>query len=225
VNRDSAASFRLASELRVAEYNSVRTEWLASRDAQQHTLQWTFAALAVLLAATLSLHARAEQPFLYVALVGVEVAIATFSQAIWFGEVMRMERAALYLRGLEEVVSELAPEDGFPPLMWERWRGDPKNREKSSWVAKAAPLILGCLALYGLLALAGLFILVAASLDHHIPHRDRTFAIVIAAMAGALYTGAAAFICLQAWTIKGTSDKAVELDMFKTEAGEIESKS
>ncbi len=213
----------MVSELRVAEYNSVRAEWLASREAQQHTLQWTLAALAVLLAGTLSLRTRSEQPFLYVALVGVEVAIATFSQAIWFGEVMRMERAALYLRGLEEALSELTPNEGLPPLMWERWRGDPKNREKSLWVAKAAPLIVGCFALYGLLAVAGLVILVVAALDHHIPHSDRIVAIVVAVVAGALYGGVTAYICRQAWDIRGVSDKPVELKIFKDEAEEIKS--
>jgi hypothetical protein len=222
---DSAERMRLVSELRVAEYNSVRAEWLASRDAQQQTLQWTLAALAVLLAGTLSLRARAEQPFVYVALLGVEVAIATFSQAIWFGEVMRMERAALYLRGLEQVTSEMTPTGGFPPLMWERWRGDPKNREKSLWVAKAAPLVIGCFALYGLLAIAGLLILVATALDHHIPHGDHTFAIVAGATASALYSGVTSYICLQALLIKDTSDKPVNLHMFKAEAMEIESKS
>jgi hypothetical protein len=220
---DGAERSRLVSELRVAEYNSVRTEWLASRDAQQHTLQWTLAALAVLLAGTLSLHARAEQPFLYVALVAVEVAIATFSQAIWFGEVMRMERAALYLRGLEGVARELTPEGEFPPLMWERWRGDPKNREKSLWIAKATPLIVGCFALYGLLAVAGLCILVAAALDPHIRRGDHTFAIVAAATAAALYSWVTAYICLQAWLIKGMSDAPVDLEKIKTEAKEIES--
>jgi hypothetical protein len=136
-----------------------------------------------------------------------------------------MERAALYLRGLEEVASELAPTGGFPPLMWERWRGDPENRMKSLWVAKAAPLIIGCFALYGLLAIAGLLILVATTLDRHIPPGDHIFAIVVGATASALYSGVTSYICLQALLIKDTSDKPVNLEMFKAEAMEIESKS
>lgn len=84
----------IVRELRLAEYNTVRTEWLASRDAQQSTLQWTLAALSVLLAAAVGTSLRTDQPFVYVGLAGVIIAAATFSQAIWFGEVMRMERAA-----------------------------------------------------------------------------------------------------------------------------------
>jgi hypothetical protein len=56
-------------------------------------------------ATIVSLKVRTAQPYLYVALAGVSVAVATCSQAIWFGEVMRMERSALYLRGLEQALS------------------------------------------------------------------------------------------------------------------------
>ena len=152
VNREGTS--RLEGELRVAEYSSVRTEWLASRDAQQHTFQWTLAALAVLLAGAISSNAREKQPYLFVALIGVEIAISTLSQAIWFGEVMRMERAALYLRGLEKALVEgFRGDKGFPPLMWESWRGHyPKDRSESLWISKAVPLILASFALYGLMS-------------------------------------------------------------------------
>jgi hypothetical protein len=77
---------RLAAELRVAEYRSVRDEWMSSRDAHQHTLQWTLAAIAVLFAGILTSKIRYRQPELYVGLVGAAGLIATFSQAIWFGD-------------------------------------------------------------------------------------------------------------------------------------------
>jgi hypothetical protein len=227
----------LAAQLRVAEYTSVRTEWLESRNAQQQTLQWTLAALAVLLAGVVSSNARTAQPYLYIALAGVAVAIATFSQAIWFGEVMRMERAAMYLRGLEQALSRALPVEGdFPPLMWERWRGyykevpepTPQQREAGEkptpplWVGKAVPLILAAFALYGLLAVAGVAVLVVAALEPHTSSGHRTAAIATASVAGVLYLAVTAYIAAEAWDIKRGSDKPVDLEKFAAEAAEIE---
>lgn len=217
------------AEFRLAEYNTVRTEWLASRDAQQSTLQWTLAALSVLLAATVGTSLRAGQPVVYIGLAGVIVAASTFSQAIWFGEVMRMERAALYLRGFELALSDqLTDASSLPPLLWERWRGyvkrhhDPDSGPAPLWVAKAAPSIIGSFALYGLISVAGLAILVVAAADTTIPHHDRMFAIVMVIVAAALYFGATAYLGKEALRIKFVSDKPVLLETFVEEAKNIE---
>jgi hypothetical protein len=235
---DEAGARRvLAAQLRIAEYTSVRTEWLESRNAQQQTLQWTLAALAVLLAGVVSSNVRTSQPYLYIALAGVAVAIATFSQAIWFGEAMRMERAAMYLRGLEQALSRMLPTDGeFPPLMWERWRGyykknpvpTPAQREAGErptpplWVGKAVPLIIATFALYGLFAIAGVAVLVVDALEPHASTGHRTAAIITASIAGVLYLAVSGRIATVAWNIKRDSDKPVDLERFSAEAREIE---
>lgn len=220
----------IVAGFRLAEYNTVRTEWLASRDAQQSTLQWTLAALSVLLAATVGTSLRTGQPVVYIGLAGVIVAAATFSQAIWFGEVMRMERAALYLRGFELALSdEFTDASSLPPLLWERWRGyvkkthDPDSGPAPLWVAKAAPSIIGSFALYGLISVAGLAILVVAAADTTIPHHDRIFAIVMVIVAAVLYFGATAYLGREALRIKDVSDKPALLDTFVAEATNIES--
>ncbi len=213
----------IGHELRAAEYTSVRTEWLLSRDAQQHTLQWTLAALAVILAGLLSSGVRKGQPFVFVAIAGLAVAIATFSQAIWFGEVMRMERAALFLRGLERAVSRgPVPAEGIPPLIWERWRGYRTKVRDPLWVSKAAPSIIASFALYGLMAVAGIVLLGYAAADHKLPDGDRSFALAIAITGGLLYLATTAYLGWEAWRIKGVSDKAPALDKFMEEAVRLE---
>ena len=182
----------------------------------------------MLLAAAVGTSLRTDQPLIYVGLAGVIVAAATFSQAIWFGEVMRMERAALYLRGFELVLSEEFKDiEAIPPLLWERWRGyvkedDPDEADPPLWVAKAAPSIIGSFALYGLIAVAGLAILCAAAADKQIPHHDQIFAIAVAVAAAVLYFGATDYLRREAYKIKEVSDKPVSLEKFVTEAREIE---
>jgi hypothetical protein len=191
----------------------------------------------VLLAAALGTSLRADQPFVYVGFAGVIVAAATCSQAIWFGEVMRMERAALYLRGLEVALSEEFRDASLlPPLLWERWRGYVKaaaarhddgdhNASEDAeplWVAKAAPSIIGSFALYGLISVTGLAILGVATADTKLPHDDRVFAGGVIAAAALLYLGVTVYLGKEALRIKAVSDKPVSLRKFVDEAERIE---
>jgi hypothetical protein len=195
--------------MRVAEYKSVREEWLASRDAQQHTLQWTLAALAVLFAGILSSELRQDHPELYVGLVFAAGLVAISSHAIWFGEVMRMERAALFLRGLEAAVSKLTQDQGeVPPLSWETWRGSPAKEDGDPWVAPAAVLILACFCLYLVLTAAAFLILILAASDAEIPGKYQDFAAVAASVVGLVYFVAVGYmvkVALQTWKRKGSA--------------------
>lgn len=191
--------------LRLAEYESVRQEWLASRDVQQHTLQWTFAASAILLAGILNSDARSEEPFLYVALAAATAALSIFSQAVWFGEVVRMERAALFVRGLEASFAELGGEaDGRAPLTWETWRSNPPADRASPWIPPARTSIVGGFALFLLLTLAAVVILVSVVFDSGVPSGDRIVAGAFAGLALLLYVVANYEMCSKALDIYET---------------------
>lgn len=189
----------LADRLRLAEYESVRQEWLASRDVQQHTLQWTFAASAILLAGILNSDARGEEPFLYVALAAATAALSIFSQAVWFGEVVRMERAALFVRGLEASFAQLVKEpDERAPLTWETWRSNPPPDRTSPWIPPARTSIVGGFALFLLLTLAAVVILVSVVFDSGMPSGDRIAAGTFALLAVVLYAVANFEMCSKA---------------------------
>lgn len=193
---------QLADQLRLAEYQSVRQEWLASRDVQQHTLQWTFAASAILLAGILNSDARSEEPFLYVALAAATAALSIFAQAVWFGEVVRMERAALFVRGLEASFAQLDPAGSDrAPLTWETWRSNPPSDRESPWIPPARTSIVGGFALYTLLALAAVVILFSVVFDGGIPPGDRIFAGILAITAMILFGIANFEMCTKAWYI------------------------
>jgi hypothetical protein len=176
----------------------------------------------VLLAGILNSHARTEQPFIYVALAGTAVALAICSQGIWFGEVMRMERASLYLRGLETALRSIPRPNGtLPPLMWETWRGVPamgKSKPDSPWISKAAISIVASIALYGLLSVAALIVLFTASGDTQIPTDDRHFAIVAASVGTAVYLFATIYMCVQAVKIRGVSSLDADFEPFFSKA-------
>jgi hypothetical protein len=189
----------LADRLRLAEYESVRQEWLASRDVQQHTLQWTFAASAILLAGILNSDARSDEPFLYIALAAATAALSIFSQAVWFGEVVRMERAALFVRGLEASFAQLAEGTGErAPLTWETWRSNPPSDRTSPWIPPARTSIIGGFALFLLLALAAVVILLTVVFDSGMPSGDRIVAGIFALLAIALYAVANFEMCSKA---------------------------
>lgn len=201
-NPEAHETQRFADQLRIAEYESVRQEWLASRDVQQHTLQWTFAASAVLLAGILSSDARSEEPFLYIALAAATAALSIFSQAVWFGEVVRMERAALFLRGLEASVADLVGETGTrAPLTWETWRSNPPPDRTSPWIPPARTSIVGGFALFLLLSLAAVVILLTVVFDNGMPSGDRIMAGGFALLAIVLYVVANLEMCSQALDI------------------------
>jgi len=157
------------TDLLLAEYQTVRQEWLDARQAQQQALQWTLGAFAVIFAAALNAHLRGSEPFLYL-LAAVVISLGTVaSQFIWFGEVTRMERASLFLRGRErELHSALDAEAvkavgiyGLSPWLWETWRANRPTDKKTPWVQKSVQAIAGPV-LYGLTFLTGITMLVDA---------------------------------------------------------------
>jgi hypothetical protein len=201
--------------LQVAEYGTVRAEWLSSRDAQQHTLQWTLAAIAVLIAGILNSDARTHHQLLYVLLSAAVVAIAACSHAIWFGEVLRMERAALFLRGVERRLARryAAEQPARPaPLIWETWRGVNVRGRTDAWVPKASASILAGFGLYCLLALAGIIILVDASTDRQIAAAHQHIALVLAIVTGSIYLAVLLYMCLVALKVRKLSSRAANLD-------------
>lgn len=215
---------RLATDLRVAEYKSVRDEWLASRDAQQHTLQWTLAALAVLFAGILSSKIRQHHPELYVGLAFAAGLIAISSYAIWFGEVMRMERAALFLRGLEVVVSKLTQGHGkVPPLSWETWRGSRPMKDGDPWMKPAAVLILACFCLYLVLTAAAFLILIVAAGEADIPGKYQHVAGAAAVAVGLLYLIAVGYTGRVALKTFGWKGSAPDLALPHRDSPEVHS--
>jgi len=200
VNLDAAIKFVLA------EYGTVRDEWRDSRTAQQQTFAWTLAGVAVVIAATFNASVRSEQPFLYV-LAGVIVAtygLASFG--IWFGEVSRMERAALYLRGLERDVGKLDVRvGGREPLVFERFRASRPSSD-SPWVPKSSSLVVGALCIYGALPLLGLTILVdAAAVSNASTAGIRTLAWVLVVPVAVIYLTGMTYFAVAAWSVYKTS--------------------
>lgn len=211
---DADGSRQFEESLRLAEYKSVRDEWLASRDAQQHTLQWTFAASAVLLAGILASDARTDEPFLYIAVAGAAAAISIFSQAVWFGEVVRMERAALFLRGLEASFRQLPKGIADrPPLTWETWRGNRPLDPNAPWISPASSSILGSFALFGLLAIAAVVILFSVAFDGQIACGDRVLSAVFGSLAIFIYAAVNYNMCSKAlyiYKIRGSASEFEE---------------
>jgi hypothetical protein len=150
----------------------VRGEWLEARDAQQQSMQWTFAAIAVILAGIFSKDLRNTDPFVYVFATAIVGFASSMSQAIWFGEALRMERAALYLRGREhELKLWLKSSSGEPqpqpsPLAWETFRGAKPQDEAAPWVPKSKVSIMAAVSLYGIMWLAGTGLLAETTLFH-----------------------------------------------------------
>lgn len=106
----------------------MREETTLAMTAQQHILQWSLAGLSALFAGGLVyLNGYASDPsavHLTICLLNFGVTIpgiAFCSQLAWWGEVLRMERSGIHLRGMEKYLdkhlSASSPfDDGLPPL-------------------------------------------------------------------------------------------------------------
>ncbi len=200
-------------QARIAEYNTVRAEWMSSRDAQQATLQWTFAALAILFAGILNSQVSAKHPTLFIGLSALAAFAATCSQAVWFGEVVRMERAAHYLRGVEAGLKG-------GTMMWERWRAYPvpeRSITKPFRFPKAAFSVLGGVSLYGLLSLGGIGLLGYATQQPYSGAND-TFAWAAATATTAFYLGVTGVIASLMYRISSLSKNPAPLEAFPAEA-------
>ncbi|MGR6320033.1 hypothetical protein Q2K19_25705 [Micromonospora soli] len=150
-----------------AEYETVRAESAQARQAQQSILQWSLATIGVTLTAGILLinsmaaldPAQHRSRFLYavfIFLYGLALPVGSWLSCLaWFGELIRMERAGRYLRGLEVVVHALllkeAPEGHErsylrAPLRWETYIASENMR--GIGVAKQRVGYLGSLGLY-----------------------------------------------------------------------------
>lgn len=121
-------------QLALAEYQSLREESAQAREAQQSILEWSIGAIGVVFAAALATDAGASPGLVRSMVLGIVlpslIAGATFT---WMGEMMRMERAAYYLRGREPafwvteedgshtVDPDLVDEPDIRPLLWENF--------------------------------------------------------------------------------------------------------
>jgi hypothetical protein len=172
-------------DLVLAEYQSVRQEWLESRSAQQQTFTWTLAAISIIVSAIItSADLRPDRPFLYAVAASLVVIAALSGQAIWFGEISRMERAALYLRRLERELDEAGIRIGQrPALQFERFRGR-QGPSGEPWVPKSASLVVGTFAMYCATSLLGIIML--ADVAHYTPHVKPSLSVLAAIDAGVL---------------------------------------
>jgi hypothetical protein len=124
--------------LLAAEYASLRDESAQARQAQQSVLQWSLGAASVLLAGAVAFTSK-ESPassatavFLLIYGFGMP-AFAAAAFMAWFGELIRMERAGMFLRARERQLWPVrAPADPgsyvtegdawqHPIMMWENW--------------------------------------------------------------------------------------------------------
>jgi hypothetical protein len=208
------------AELFVAEYQSVRDEWLQARAAQQQVLAWTSGPLVLLVAALVHSNTRLHQPLLYLIGASLLTAASLASAFIWFGDVMRMERASLFLRGRERLVwladgpSEINTGFAPSPLLWETWRAVP--RVTSHWTPKAAPSLVGAAAIYAGLTASGLAFLIdgATTRTNVTPHLSQTnhgIAVGLLVAAAVVSACAAAYLAYIARRLFKISDDAPDL--------------
>lgn len=147
-----------SAALAVAEYSSVRQESLQSFATSQSILQWSLATYGVLFGAGLLAASNdvAEDlsstvswmaAIIYGLLLPGLVCAASWA---WIGEIRRMERAGVYLRGVERRISEETRRSSssvIAPLHWESFlAGD--SRQEGPPVKGWAPY-LGTALLFG----------------------------------------------------------------------------
>ena len=126
------------------------------------------------------------------------VVAALTGQAIWFGEITRMERAALYLRTLENKIDEAGLKLGEKPaLEFEHFRGvKPVGGEQ--WVPKSASLVAGAFAMYSAMAVLGLVMLLdVARYAPHVNHALSALATVDASVLAVAWLGSSAWMARQ----------------------------
>lgn len=122
----------LALSLLSAEYNTLRTEIHQAMGYAQGIVRWSIGIFGVVLGAGLLAAEKLNEagPYSFSAtaallLFGIAIPGVLWAAAwTWLGELIRLERAGAYLRGLESEVARvpgIASLLGFPPLRWERF--------------------------------------------------------------------------------------------------------
>lgn len=163
---DIEASRRVAPELSIQEYVSLRNESLAAKQNQQSIITWTLATVGVLGAATValagSLHdlvGSARTLAIYTALVvcGIGVpALVLAAFGVWYGELTRMQRAGEYLRERETAVAggkalakslDPAKPEQLHLIMWETMISG--SRYSKNWLGSIASCALFGIVCFG----------------------------------------------------------------------------
>jgi hypothetical protein len=103
INQEGTVENQLS--LAIMEYEKLRDESLQAMQAQQSTLQWSMAAFGAIVGGSAVLVAQRPtglSPPVIFAILGVAVPVFVMCCGLsWVGELMRMERIGVYLRGLE----------------------------------------------------------------------------------------------------------------------------
>ena len=166
----SESEFRsLQMQARLAEYNSLRTESLSAIANRATVANFSFGALAVLIAAILS-QGRPNWPTAIVCAFFVPQ-IAKAGLAIWLGEYERSQRAGKRLSDVETAISEIA---GATVMCWES-RLVQRNLHMAYPYVATALLLLGAGYVSGGVGLFLLFVL----MDPAIPLWGRVAVLVV----------------------------------------------
>jgi hypothetical protein len=154
-------------ELIMLEYEKLRDESVQSMQAQQAILQWSIASFGAILGAALILASQDPNSWL-----SAPVAFAVFGVAVpafvlmcclaWFGELIRMERIGVYLRGIEFEVAHVlraqatSPNNTAPvlPLRWETYIAF--SGKRAVGVTKQKVGYFGSVGIYSLVMVASL---------------------------------------------------------------------
>ena len=97
--------------LRIREYESLRQESSDARQSQQAVLSWSLAAFAVIFGGLLAGLENRVPAWIVVLVFALAIpGLAVGAAFAWAGELLRMERAGMYLRGIERSLWRVAPE-------------------------------------------------------------------------------------------------------------------
>jgi hypothetical protein len=143
---------------------------------------------------------------------------SSISQAIWFGEALRMERAALYLRGREQELKiwlRSSPGESRPsPLSWETFRGVEPQDKSAPWVPKSKVSIMAAVSLYGIMWLAGTGLLAETTLFHASKLGDSEHALAYVFLGGSVasYVVVTAYILVVGRSVFLSSSEGAKLE-------------
>ncbi len=157
VSRSEDEARKFAQDLIFEEYRTLRAEAHQSLAYAQAIVRWSIAIFGTVLAAALLAASRVSTTHGYsffgtsvLVLFGFALPGVSWAAAwTWLGELIRMERAGSYLRGLEAQLAALpGVRDGVgtEPLRWERFIASP--RRKGTLMGKQIAAYLGTAMLF-----------------------------------------------------------------------------
>jgi hypothetical protein len=165
----------------VEEYRSIRSESEQARNAQQTILQWSLASFAAVIAGSLvmfqgsgknALQFSGEIGTVLLFIFGLGLpGLGFFAYLVWWGELLRMERAGRYLRGLELVADRLARGGSGrfpPPLQWEHFLASSVYRSNDKTRSRAKHLVgyVGATGIYFGFSVSSLILYISLVVSH-----------------------------------------------------------